>query len=70
MYLMYLGNTDVVSAQISKVHSHLGSSACCQLLSIELFHDRATLFLMRLMSFDETNVSTFDMLSFAHQLGR
>ena len=43
MHLTYLGNADVVSAQISKIHSHYGSSACCQLLSIELFHDRATL---------------------------
>jgi len=47
MHLMYLGNT---SAQISKVHCHHGSPACCQLLSIELFHDRATLFFVRLMS--------------------
>ena len=37
MHLMYLGNTDVVSAQMSKVHSHYGSSACCQLLSIEMY---------------------------------
>jgi len=43
---MYLGNTDVVFAQMSKVHSHYDSFACCQLLSIELFHDRATLFLV------------------------
>ena len=49
MYLMYLGNIDVVSAQ---VHSYYVSSACRQLPSIELFHDRATLFLVsqRLMS--------------------
>jgi len=47
MHLMYLGNTDVVGAQMSKVHSHYGSSACCQLLSsIGLFHNRATLFLV------------------------
>ena len=32
MHLMHLGNTDVVSVQMSKVHSHYGSSACCQLL--------------------------------------
>ena len=37
MHLMYLGNTDVVSAQMSKVHSHYSSSACCQLLSIEMY---------------------------------
>ena len=54
MHLTYLGNTHVVSAQISKIHSHLGSSACCQLLSIELFHDRATLVPVRLMSPDLT----------------
>jgi len=46
MRLMYLGDTDIVSTQMSKVHSHYGSSACCQLLSIKLFHDRATLFLV------------------------
>ena len=46
MHLMYLGNTGVVSAQMSKVHSHYGSSACCQLLFIELFHDKTTLFLV------------------------
>ena len=51
-HLMYLGNTDVVSTQMSKVHSHYGSSACYQLLFLELFHDRATSFFVsqRLMS--------------------
>ena len=44
MHLMNLGNADVVNAQMNKVHSHYGSSACCQLLTIELFHDTATLF--------------------------
>jgi len=34
MHLMYLGNNDVVSAQMSKVHSHYGSSAGCQLATI------------------------------------
>jgi len=43
MHLMYLGNTDVVSPQMSKVHSHYGSFACSQILSIELFHDKAIL---------------------------
>ena len=42
MHLIYLGNTDVVSAQMSKAHSHYGSSASCQLLSIELFHGKVT----------------------------
>ena len=46
MHLTYLGNTDVVSAQMSKVHSHYSSSPFCQLVFIELFHDRATLFLV------------------------
>ena len=60
---MYLANTGVVSAQMSKVHSYYGSSAYCQLLSIPWQSN---------ISFGEskTNVSTFDMLSFAHQLGR
>ena len=40
--------------QMSMVHSHYGSFACCQL---KLFHDRATLLLPK------TNASTFDMLS-------
>jgi len=34
IYLMYLGNTDVVSAQMSKVHSHYGNFAGCQLATI------------------------------------
>ena len=32
MHLMYLGNIDLFSMQMSKVHSHYGSSKCCQLL--------------------------------------
>ena len=65
MHLKYLGNTDVVSVQISKVHSHDGSTACCQLLSIELYS-------MTEQHYGEskTNVSTFDMLSSAYQLDR
>jgi len=34
MHLMYLGNTDVVGVQMSKVHSHYGSSAGCHLATI------------------------------------
>ena len=34
IHLIYLGNTDVVSAQMSKVHSHYGSSAGFQLATI------------------------------------
>ena len=53
---MYACNTD---AQMSKIHSYYGSFACCQLLSVELFHDcRATLFFGE----PKTNASTFYML--------
>ena len=38
---MYVGNND---AQMRKVHSYFDIFACCQLLSMKLFHDYRTLF--------------------------
>jgi len=66
MHLMYLGNTDVVSAQMSKVHSHYGSS--CMLSAT--IHVAIPWQSNIIFGESKTNVSTFDMLSSAHQLGR
>ena len=67
---MYLENNDVVSAQMSKVHSW--STLTMVVLHVVNYYPSNYIPWQNDINFGEskTNGSTFDVLSSAHQLGR